>query len=185
MTGTGKANRLAMPSSVPESNECNPQVVRVYGRVTGQTSKNQSTNFHSLHCIESPTITPCRCRGEVLLFLRGTGQTITRAVLPERRLLCLYVRMGEVVDIWSNQPHLAGEVICVACKHEWIGVIPVDYPWVECPKCHAHRGCAKHNIGTDKPRFCCNKCNTWIFIILADGAQCMGCGNHAPWKSFC
>lgn len=43
-----------------------------------------------------------------------------------------------IVSIDVNAPHECAEVICVACRHRWIGVWPAG-KWLkdlECPECH-------------------------------------------------
>lgn len=47
--------------------------------------------------------------------------------------------MGDVVDIWINQPHVVCELMCVKCLKRWISVRPVSL-WlahIECPYCKA------------------------------------------------
>lgn len=45
--------------------------------------------------------------------------------------------MGETIDINSNEPHKASEVICAACRYRWIAVRPIDVKLkqLECGNC--------------------------------------------------
>ena len=45
-----------------------------------------------------------------------------------------------VHDLDANRPHVEWPARCLACKHEWCAVAPVDHGWLECPSCHEMRG---------------------------------------------
>ena len=87
---------------------------------------------------------------------------------------------GNVIDIWSKSPHLSGEIKCLACKNEWIGVAPAGAVDLECPECHCHRGVFIWPIEPIKgeTRFCCNGCNGEFFYIRTECTVCIGCGNR-------
>lgn len=46
-------------------------------------------------------------------------------------------RMGEVIDINKDKPHIVSELICVKCSRRWIGVRPQEtlLKNIECPDC--------------------------------------------------
>ena len=47
--------------------------------------------------------------------------------------------MGNVVDIWANQPHIVSEVVCLKCLKRWIAVRPEGTLLIdlECKNCGA------------------------------------------------
>lgn len=50
----------------------------------------------------------------------------------------------------AASPHATGTIICSACKHEWVGVVPHDADGTslfECPECLCQKGRFKHEFG--------------------------------------
>jgi hypothetical protein len=84
--------------------------------------------------------------------------------------------MSDVIELDSKRPHLAGEALCVGCKHEWaavvqdIGVIPE----LECPKCSLMTGYFKDVFQPECERWVCD-CGGDLFFIIPIGKQCARC----------
>lgn len=88
---------------------------------------------------------------------------------------------ADVIDFSKKKleasPHCAGDMFCVACRHEWVGVHPVGLRWVECPKCGLHHG---HTAVPKLPdaRWVCN-CGCDLFTLSSTGnAICALCGAY-------
>lgn len=45
--------------------------------------------------------------------------------------------MAEIIRLDDYRPHCAEELMCVACRHRWIGVWPAETPLkrLECAEC--------------------------------------------------
>ena len=91
--------------------------------------------------------------------------------------------MADIIDFEQKkleaEPHTAGPMSCLSCKHEWIGVVPVGVSAVECPKCGLIRGTHKYiALPEDGITWVCG-CGNNLFVISAKGnAICVGCGQH-------
>ena len=48
--------------------------------------------------------------------------------------------MADVIELGAHRPHYAGPCSCLACRHEWTGVAPIETDTLECPACHAMSG---------------------------------------------
>ena len=83
----------------------------------------------------------------------------------------------KVVDIQARQPHNAGPVICLHCKHTWEGVCPVGIcPNLECPKCGLYKGVFR-SITFPDYMLRCKKCTNIHFCISSKGnVICTFCG---------
>lgn len=97
--------------------------------------------------------------------------------------------MGDVVDLGAareeREPHMSGPMICVGCRYEWEGVVPVGVTEFECPSCGREKGVHKHfAFPGDLEIFICNHCDSTLFSILrGGGCMCSGCGYvHNPWS---
>lgn len=86
-----------------------------------------------------------------------------------------------VINIDEYRPHLSGEIKCIICGHQWVGVCMVDQdgnvPCFECPKCGLHQGFFTYPI---LPNDCeviyrCD-CSGELFYISDRGARCIRCG---------
>ena len=85
---------------------------------------------------------------------------------------------------FKRWPHLAGEAMCIACKHVWAAVAPVGTMQLECPACKAERGQWRYpfNADTGQQIFICNTCNSTNFAVQPHRVLCVGCGtSHYPW----
>lgn len=83
---------------------------------------------------------------------------------------------------------IAGQAICLQCKHKWVANAPLGTLFFECPACGLIKGvfwaaCAK----LDKPMFQCN-CGCHSFSLVLDGneriAVCALCGTATPLEDF-
>lgn len=77
----------------------------------------------------------------------------------------------------QHDPHLSGEAICTACKHEWMVVAPVGTTEHECPSCGTFSGLLKYPV-MPSTRWQCN-CGNELFFIMPDGCMCRACGQIA------
>lgn len=81
----------------------------------------------------------------------------------------------------SYQPHLTGEAKCMACRHEWVAVVPdgTEEP-MECPKCGTNKGRFKYPYSVPKgaAMWVCN-CGNDLFYKLSTGhLMCPNCGEY-------
>ena len=85
--------------------------------------------------------------------------------------------MSNVIDIASRKPTGDGPCVCLACGHEWHGVVPVGVTVLTCPKCKADKGILS---GFYRPQtyWCCSKCSGWIFTIGENETMCATCGQE-------
>lgn len=90
--------------------------------------------------------------------------------------------MGEVVDLADARrarvPHATGAARCMACRHEWVAVVPAGTEWLECPACELVRGrmvfpCMPESSAV----FTCN-CGCQLFTVTPTGILCPNC---AAW----
>jgi ribosomal protein L37AE/L43A len=94
--------------------------------------------------------------------------------------------MGEVVSLAKHReeqsPHGAGDVLCPACKHEWVGVAPVGTAFHTCPACGSHTARWKRPFasGVGDLYYSCNHCSSEHLYFIKRGstleAKCSGCG---------
>lgn len=84
----------------------------------------------------------------------------------------------------ADNPHVAGEARCLACKHEWVAVAeagPDGYAGdLECPACGVCRGQFKWPFKGPSAEevWTCNACDGVLFMITRPGTRCVGCGRH-------
>lgn len=96
--------------------------------------------------------------GDVVQFGKKTGAT------PEK-------------ERWAS-----GEVRCLSCKHEWIGVYKIPSDNLECPECGCHRGTSKnpYSAPEDWAVWTCNCGNKLMHLIVDkvghEELLCVGCG---------
>mgnify|MGYP003594126354 CR=1 FL=1 len=86
--------------------------------------------------------------------------------------------MGELIklDDRKKAPHLAGEALCLACKHTWAAVAPVGVFELECPACGSGKGIFKKPVSyTDLPHWACN-CGNQYFVMTPTFVYCSNCG---------
>lgn len=82
----------------------------------------------------------------------------------------------------DNSPHLSGNAVCLACKHEWVAVAPVGTIWFECPSCGTERGVMKGPcMHVGESHWTC-KCGNILFHITKNAVYCPLCGK--PQEGF-
>ena len=83
----------------------------------------------------------------------------------------------EVIDLTAQRHHWAGECHCIDCKHEWVGVAPVETVWLECPQSKGHRGCPVHPMSLEEGEliYRCN-CGCEYFFFSETNTLCGACG---------
>ncbi|WP_176929346.1 hypothetical protein [Novosphingobium aromaticivorans] len=80
-----------------------------------------------------------------------------------------------------DTPHLAGEALCIGCRHEWAGVAPVGVWQLECPSCGSLKGIWRYPVGGQQGDvvFKCNcGCEALTAYYHRDlfHLKCMSCG---------
>ena len=88
--------------------------------------------------------------------------------------------MSNVVELQKYKPHMTGEVVCLNCKHEWVGVMPVGTFNIECPECKSEKGVIKHFAIREGSIYQCN-CGCDLLRARPDGCYCANCG---AWADF-
>lgn len=83
----------------------------------------------------------------------------------------------------SVVPHTEGPVLCVECKHEWVGVAPCGTVGLECPNCGLAKGVRKSFIEASEGDivFICGYCEGTLFTLYKDQVLCAGCGFSNSW----
>lgn len=75
--------------------------------------------------------------------------------------------------------YIQGQACCLACKHEWVAVVPAGTVFLECPSCGVHKGVTKYPCDVDSGRahWVCN-CGCYYFFIDEDtkNIKCANCG---------
>ena len=86
--------------------------------------------------------------------------------------------MGDVIDLQEYLPHSTGPCVCLQCRHEWIGVVPVRVNSIKCPECGTFKGCrAGLIIPADSALLICPACDNELNYALAAGrVLCACCG---------
>lgn len=85
----------------------------------------------------------------------------------------------------EREPHWSGNIKCIGCQHEWVGVAPMGTMFVDCPSCGLPKGTPKHPFGAAEgdAMFVCNICDSEALTAYYREGHfriiCMGCGtNH-------
>ena len=81
----------------------------------------------------------------------------------------------KITSIESKRPHLAGEAICLQCRHKWTAVCPVGVAEMECPECGLFRGVYVYNCVPEQEVWSC-KCGNYHFAITQKNIVCVYCG---------
>ncbi len=77
-----------------------------------------------------------------------------------------------------DDPHSAGKAHCTACKHEWVGVVPVGTVWLTCPGCGAQKGLLTYPCERDGLHWTC-VCGNQLFNVMREGLYCP---NFGDWQ---
>lgn len=84
--------------------------------------------------------------------------------------------MGQVIDLFSKAPHVAGTAICMKCAHTWTAVAPIGTIGFECPHCSEFAGEWVLPISyTDEEHWRC-ECGEEEFSITKNFVYCPRCG---------
>jgi len=98
--------------------------------------------------------------------------------------------MGDILQFQKPEkepeeidPHMSGFAVCIACRHEWMAVVPVGVIDLQCPSCNLPRGQMMNPAEVDAGFIiACTFCNSTHHQILTDeigmpiGFVCVGCG---------
>lgn len=85
--------------------------------------------------------------------------------------------MAEIVPFRRPEPTIAGEAMCISCKHTWATVAPVGTKWLECPSCGLHKGAFRYACAPpDGAEWWRCKCGCTIFYMTRHDTVCYDCG---------
>lgn len=79
-----------------------------------------------------------------------------------------------MIDIREKRPHMAGNALCLQCKHEWAAVAEIGEVCIDCPACGLHRGVWKGNPVPGRYWQC--NCGGVHFFVDEEGCHCANCG---------
>ncbi len=91
--------------------------------------------------------------------------------------------MTEIIDFKKakeeREPHISGQLYCMACNHDWTAVWKPGTQEFECPQCNSMRGRSKYDImpAPGSQVWTCMTCDNQLFNLLADRVHCPNCGN--------
>lgn len=94
--------------------------------------------------------------------------------------------MSEVIPFARRepkQPHLAGEALCIGCRHTWAAVAPVGVWQMECPACGTMKGVWRFPVGAQDGDACFS-CDCGCEALTAYKhhgrfhLKCMSCGTE-------
>lgn len=86
--------------------------------------------------------------------------------------------MPKVIDFpQRDDPHVAGEAICLCCKHEWIATAPVGTHQLDCPECDTSKGVFKYPVEPRSEYIWQCDCGSNLFFVTPDFFQCYCCGD--------
>lgn len=92
--------------------------------------------------------------------------------------------MGDIIDFAKakeeREPHVAGQLYCQGCDHEWAAVWKPGTTEFECPSCHAMRGRNKYDVlpPAGAEIWSCTHCRNERFVLTRDCVLCPGCGQQ-------
>lgn len=90
--------------------------------------------------------------------------------------------MGSVVEFRQREePHMAGEALCIGCRHHWAAVAPIGTWQLECPECCSLKGIFRHPVGAAEGDafFRCNCGCEALTAYMRERRfhlKCMSCG---------
>ena len=84
--------------------------------------------------------------------------------------------MSDVTNILERKPHMAGNAVCLHCKHEWQAVSPIGCTVLECPECKMEKGVYRYLVTPEKLWTC--SCGNISFFISPEGIICGLCGDY-------
>jgi hypothetical protein len=82
--------------------------------------------------------------------------------------------VGDIIDIRSRQPHIAGRATCLGCRFKWVAVAEVGAVTLECPSCGLMKGAFAGTIVPDVVLEC--GCGNSLFFMTPEGPLCGNCG---------
>ncbi len=83
----------------------------------------------------------------------------------------------------EREPHLAGEAVCLCCRHEWAAVAPTGTWQLECPSCGTMKGVWRYPVGGEVGDACftcacgCEALTAYKRAGLFH-LKCMSCGTE-------
>lgn len=92
--------------------------------------------------------------------------------------------MTDVIDFTKakqeREKHIAGELYCQGCNHEWVAVWLPGTVQFECPECKSMRGRNKFDVSPapGSQVWSCTSCENQLFNLLPDRVHCPGCGQQ-------
>ena len=92
--------------------------------------------------------------------------------------------MTDVIDFTKakqeRKKHIAGDLYCQGCNHEWAAVWLPGTVNFECPECKSMRGRNKFDVSPapGSQVWSCTSCENQLFNLLPDRVHCPGCGQQ-------
>lgn len=86
----------------------------------------------------------------------------------------------------EDDGHVAGELRCFGCGHEWIGAYPVGVTEFKCPGCGTMKGRSKFEcMPSDGEEIFVCPCGNYLLVITPrSGPLCPNCGRyHRPYDN--
>lgn len=88
--------------------------------------------------------------------------------------------MGIVIDFKAERdkrvPHASGSCICLACRHDFVAVVPLPLPtggFIECPACGQQKATLAP-FYPEQPAMVCD-CGNFIFFVFSEALMCPVC----------
>ncbi len=90
--------------------------------------------------------------------------------------------MADIIklDEHRENPHMAGEAICLKCYHIWTASVKIGTSMFLCPACKTHMGVMKYQIERDTPHKVC-LCGCELFKQDIYGYYCPNCGDYQDY----
>ena len=96
--------------------------------------------------------------------------------------------MDNVIMLARGKPepdehHRSGPLLCLACKHEWVGVSPLAFrDGFECPVCGLNKGVIRGlHLFREEDHWEC-PCGNQLMAITRARVYCPNCGrSHKPF----
>jgi hypothetical protein len=76
----------------------------------------------------------------------------------------------------EKAPHLAGDAVCLDCRHSWVAVAEAGTCELTCPKCETARGVWKATFTPRNEYVWVCGCGSDLFGLTPAGAYCVKCG---------
>ena len=87
--------------------------------------------------------------------------------------------MGRVFELKPKEdPHIAGNAVCLNCQRSWVAVAPVGSTSLECPDCGTMKGVFVNpveDVGAGVEHWRCG-CGNYYLLMTRTRVYCPNCG---------